>query len=53
MLGTSSIADEKIKRLKEEIHELKLPKGEVINVKTAMMQERDATESVFMSFKPS
>lgn len=42
-----TIADEKIKSLDEEVHELKLHKGEVMNIKTAMMWGWDASQKHF------
>lgn len=44
MLGASSSADEKIKRLEEEVHKLKLHKGEVMNIKNAMTWEQDTSQ---------
>lgn len=44
ILGASAITDEKIKRLEEEVHKLKLQGGEIMNIKNAMMQERDASQ---------
>ncbi|KAI5682930.1 hypothetical protein M9H77_04158 [Catharanthus roseus] len=44
ILGASAIANEKMKRLEEEVHELKLYKGEVINIKNAMMREQDTSQ---------
>ncbi|KAI5672181.1 hypothetical protein M9H77_12545 [Catharanthus roseus] len=44
MLGASAVANEKIKRLEEEVHELKLHKGEVMNIKSSMMRERDGSQ---------
>lgn len=39
----SAVADEKIKGLEEEVHDLKLLKGELMNSKNVMMQQRDTT----------
>lgn len=39
MLGASSIANEKIKKLKVEVHDLKLLMGELMNSKNTMMRE--------------
>lgn len=44
MLGASGVADEKIKRLDEEVHDLKLLKGEIMNAKSTTMCERDANQ---------
>lgn len=44
MLGMSAITNEKIKKLEEEVHDLKLLKGELINSKNAKMRQRNANE---------
>lgn len=44
MSGASTITDEKIKRLEEEVHEQKLFKGEVMSIKNAMIRELDASQ---------
>ncbi|KAI5661873.1 hypothetical protein M9H77_21196 [Catharanthus roseus] len=41
MLGASFATNEKIKKLEGKIHDLKLLKGELMNVRNAMMQELD------------
>lgn len=44
MLGVSGIADEKIKKLEKEVHDLKLLKGEIMNAKSMMMHVRDVNQ---------
>lgn len=53
MLGASVVANKKIKRLEEEVPELKLHKEEMINIKNAMMHEQMRTKSEFMNLRQS